>query len=68
MYAFFFCCEKIKALEKEVGENVDIKSILSGQSNWKGRQQQIRNLQAKVKSKENLYLIILKFIENYLKF
>jgi hypothetical protein len=37
-----------KALEKELGENVDVKSILSGQSNWKGRQQQIRNLQSKV--------------------
>jgi hypothetical protein len=37
-----------KALEREVGENVDVKSILSGQSNWKGRQQQIRNLQSKV--------------------
>jgi chromosome segregation ATPase len=37
-----------KALEKEVGENVDIKSILSGQGNWKGRNQQIRNLQSKV--------------------
>ena len=37
-----------KALEKECGENLDVKSILSGQSNWKGRQQQIRNLQAKV--------------------
>ena len=38
-----------KALEKELGENYDIKSILSGQSNWKGRNQQIRTLQSKVK-------------------
>ena len=37
-----------KALEKEVGENVDIKSILSGQGNWKGRSQQIRILQNKL--------------------
>ncbi len=38
-----------KALEKEVGENVDVKAILAGNaSNWKGRQQQIRTLQNKV--------------------
>jgi hypothetical protein len=37
-----------KALEKEVGDNIDIKSILSGQGNWKGRQQTIRNLQSKL--------------------
>lgn len=37
-----------KALEKEVGENVDIKTILSGQGNWKGRSQQIRILQNKL--------------------
>jgi hypothetical protein len=37
-----------QALEKEVGENVDIKPILAGHSNWKGRQQQIRMLQSKV--------------------
>lgn len=37
-----------RALEKEVGDQVDIKSILSGQSNWRGRQQQIRTLQSKV--------------------
>lgn len=43
-----------KALEKEVGENVDIKSILSGQSNWKGRAQQNRILQNKV-----IYLMLL---------
>jgi hypothetical protein len=36
------------ALEKEVGDNVDIKAILNGQSNWKGRQQQIRTLKSKV--------------------
>jgi hypothetical protein len=36
-----------------VGENVDIKSILSGQGNWKGRQQQIRILQNKVKNIRN---------------
>ena len=35
-----------------MGENVDIKSILSGQGNWKGRQQQIRILQNKVKKKK----------------
>lgn len=37
-----------KALEKELGDNVDIKSVLSGQGGWRGRQQQIRNLQSKV--------------------
>lgn len=36
------------ALEKEVGDNVDVKAILSGQSNWRGRQQQIRTLKNKV--------------------
>jgi hypothetical protein len=35
-------------LEKEVGDTVDIKAILNGQSNWRGRQQQIRALQNKV--------------------
>lgn len=38
-----------KALEKEVGDNVDIKSLLTGNSSWKGRQQQIRILQNKLK-------------------
>lgn len=40
-----------KALEKEVGDGVDIKSILSGQSNWRGRQQLITNLRTKVNNK-----------------
>jgi len=44
-----FIFTRKKALEKELGENYDIKSILSGQSNWKGRNQQIRTLQSKVK-------------------
>ena len=36
-------------MEKELGDvNVDVKSILSSQSNWKGRQQTIRNLQSKL--------------------
>ncbi|RMZ96435.1 Coiled-coil domain-containing 13, partial [Brachionus plicatilis] len=39
-----------KALEKEVGESVDIKSILSGHTNWKGRQQQIILLQNKMEN------------------
>lgn len=39
-----------KALEKEIGDHVDIKSILSGQTNWKGRQQQIILLQNKVET------------------
>lgn len=39
-----------KALEKEIGDSVDIKSILSGQTNWKGRQQQIILLQNKVEN------------------
>lgn len=43
------------ALEKEIGDNVDVKAILNGQSNWKGRQQQIRTL----KSKVNIQFIIL---------
>jgi hypothetical protein len=38
----------LKALEKEVGDNFDVKSIISGQGNWKGRQQTIRNLQSKL--------------------
>lgn len=38
-----------KALEKELGDNVDIKGILSGNSNWKGRNTQIRMLQNKIK-------------------
>lgn len=37
-----------KALEREVGDNVDVKAILAGNTNWKGRQQQIRTLQNKV--------------------
>lgn len=37
-----------KALEKEVGDSVDIKTILSGNGTWKGRQQQIRTQQNKV--------------------
>jgi len=50
-----------KALEKEVGENFDIKSIISGQGNWKGRQQQIIILQNKVKyTKKILFLSIFK--------
>lgn len=43
------------ALEKEVGENVDVKAILSGQSNWRGRQQQIRALKNKVFILFNLF-------------
>ncbi|CAF1021861.1 unnamed protein product [Brachionus calyciflorus] len=39
-----------KVLEKEVGEHVDIKSLLSGQTNWKGRQQQIILLQNKLET------------------
>lgn len=38
-----------KVLEKELGDNVDIKAVLAGSSNWKGRQQQVRLLQAKVR-------------------
>ena len=38
-----------RALEKEVGENVDVKAILaSNASGWRGRQQQIRTLQSKL--------------------
>ena len=43
---------QIKVLEKELGENYDIKAILSGQSNWKGRNQQIRTLQSKVSTQK----------------
>ncbi|KAK3106358.1 hypothetical protein FSP39_018431 [Pinctada imbricata] len=37
-----------KVLAQEVGDNVDIKSILNSPSGWKGRAQQIVNLQKKV--------------------
>ncbi|CAF1094655.1 unnamed protein product [Adineta ricciae] len=37
-----------KALEKEVGDTVNIQNILNGTSNWRGRQQQIIALQEKV--------------------
>ncbi|XP_022326302.2 coiled-coil domain-containing protein 13-like isoform X1 [Crassostrea virginica] len=37
-----------KVLGQEVGENVNIQSILNNQSNWKGRAQQIMMLQKKV--------------------
>lgn len=56
-----------KALEKEVGDNVDIKAILNGQSNWRGRQQQIRMLQNKVIKSfllNYIYLVILKIFQN----
>ena len=38
-----------KVLERELGDNVDMKAVLAGNGNWKGRQQQIRLLQAKVR-------------------
>ncbi|XP_048728819.2 coiled-coil domain-containing protein 13-like isoform X1 [Ostrea edulis] len=37
-----------KVLSQEVGENVNIQSILNNQSSWKGRAQQIMMLQKKV--------------------
>ncbi|XP_011446340.3 coiled-coil domain-containing protein 13 isoform X2 [Magallana gigas] len=37
-----------KVLSQEVGENVNIQSILNNQTNWKGRAQQIMMLQKKV--------------------
>ncbi|CAF3774958.1 unnamed protein product, partial [Rotaria sp. Silwood1] len=37
-----------KALEKEVGDTVNIQAILNGTSNWRGRQQQIIALQDKI--------------------
>jgi chemotaxis regulatin CheY-phosphate phosphatase CheZ len=37
-----------QALEKEVGDTVNIQAILNGTSNWRGRQQQIIALQEKV--------------------
>ncbi|UJR09353.1 hypothetical protein I4U23_013597 [Adineta vaga] len=37
-----------KALEKEVGDTVNIQNILNGTSNWRGRQQQIIALQEKI--------------------
>ncbi|CAF4137731.1 unnamed protein product [Adineta steineri] len=37
-----------KALEKEVGDTVNIQAILNGTSNWRGRQQQIIALQEKL--------------------
>ncbi|CAF3953734.1 unnamed protein product, partial [Rotaria sordida] len=37
-----------KALEKEVGDTVNIQAILNGTSNWRGRQQQIITLQEKI--------------------
>ncbi|CAF4310311.1 unnamed protein product [Rotaria socialis] len=37
-----------KALEKEVGDSVNIQAILNGTVNWRGRQQQILALQDKV--------------------
>ncbi|CAF4412293.1 unnamed protein product, partial [Rotaria magnacalcarata] len=36
------------ALEKEVGDSVNIQAILNGTVNWRGRQQQILALQDKV--------------------
>ncbi|CAF1571180.1 unnamed protein product, partial [Rotaria sp. Silwood1] len=36
------------ALEKEVGDTVNIQAILNGTSNWRGRQQQIIALQDKI--------------------
>ncbi|KAL4228803.1 Coiled-coil domain-containing protein 13 [Mactra antiquata] len=36
-----------KALSQEVGENVNIQSCLNGTSNWRGRSQQISQLQLK---------------------
>lgn len=37
-----------QALEKEVGDAASVQAILSGTSNWRGRQQQIITLQEKV--------------------
>ena len=37
-----------QALEKEIGDSVNIQAILNGTSNWRGRQQQIIALQEKV--------------------
>ncbi|ESO96414.1 hypothetical protein LOTGIDRAFT_159823 [Lottia gigantea] len=42
-----------KALSQEVGENVNIQILLSGQSNWRGRAQQILLLQKKVEELKN---------------
>ncbi len=39
---------EVQALEKEVGDTVNIQAILNGTSNWRGRQQQIIALQEKV--------------------
>ncbi len=46
-----------QALEKEVGDTVNIQAILNGTSNWRGRQQQIIALQEKV------FIIILFLVE-----
>eukprot|EP00795_Rhopilema_esculentum_P014302 gene14302-5339_t len=37
-----------KVLTNEIGEDVDIQKLLNSESNWRGRQQQILNLQNKV--------------------
>ncbi len=47
-----------QALEKEVGDTVNIQAILNGTSNWRGRQQQIIALQEKV----FVFLCINKFL------
>lgn len=59
----FFVIRNSQALEKEVGDSVNIQNILNGNSNWRGRQQQIIALQDKVKSSRldssffNLYIV-----------
>ena len=51
-------------LGQEVGENVNIQSILNNQSNWKGRAQQIMMLQKKVSAdKEMFYEYLISHIK-----
>ncbi|CAF0758447.1 unnamed protein product [Didymodactylos carnosus] len=42
-----------KALEKEVGDSVNVQAILNGNANWRGRQQQIIALQEKLSDLKN---------------
>ena len=38
----------LKVLSNEIGEDVNIQSLLNGETTWRGRQQQIVHLQNKV--------------------
>lgn len=46
-------------LSQEVGENVNIQSILNNQTNWKGRAQQIMMLQKKASHPDHDYTLFL---------